>query len=233
MRLHSTSRTLGITASMLTVALLVPAAVLAAGPRDGSCDPAGTGPNGPAATAPGEMGGQGMGRARNNQSRRSSGQAAVRRGAQQGLRQPVSGVLTADQKLGLAAMAQEEKLAHDLYATLGTALGGAELSRIAAAESNHLAAIRTLLARYGVADPTAGLAAGVFADTAFQQLYDSLSAQGSAGLAAAYDVGVIVEQDDLARLADATAGVTAQDVLRVYANLAAASERHLSAFQGL
>ncbi|MFN8622165.1 MAG: DUF2202 domain-containing protein [Chloroflexota bacterium] len=238
MRLHGTSRTLGITASMLTVALLVPAAVLAAGPRDGSCDPAGAGPKGPAASAPRAMNGQGMGTrgmgaARMNQSHRAGDPAAQRRGAGQGIRQAAPGVLTADQQLDLAAMAQEEKLAHDLYTQLGSTLGGPELARIAAAETNHLTAVRTLLARYGVDDPTAGLAAGVFADEAFQQLYDRLLAQGSPDLAAAYDVGVIVEQDDLARLADAKVGVTAQDVLRVYANLAAGSERHLAAFSAL
>lgn len=245
--LHS-HRTLGITASMLTVALLVPAAVLAAGPRDGTCDPIGTGPNRPAAGAPGQMNGQGAGRAQMNgqgagraqmdRSRRSAGgqaagQAAARRGPGQGVRQPASGVLTADQKVDLASMAAEEKLAHDLYVTLGASLGGTELPRIAASETNHLAAIRMLLAKYGVADPTLNTPVGAFVDPAFQLLYDQLLAQGSVSLAAAYDVGVIVENDDLGRLADAKAGVTAQDVLKVYTNLTTASTRHLAIFQAL
>ncbi len=65
MRLHPSSRTLGITASMLSVAILVPAGVLAVGPRDGTCDPVGSGPNGPVAAAPGRGGGNGPGAAAN------------------------------------------------------------------------------------------------------------------------------------------------------------------------
>ncbi len=149
MRHLATHRTFALTSSMLAVALLAPAAVLAAGPRDGSCDPIGTGPNGPAATAPGRMAGAGgsaagMGRSQRGdrtpgrQANRGAEQMAARRGTGQGIRQPVSGVLTEAQKLDLAAMAEEEKLAHDLYATFGAAFDGAELSRIAASESSTI-----------------------------------------------------------------------------------------------
>lgn len=244
MRHLDSHRTFALTASMLAVALLAPAAVLAAGPRDGACDPIGTGPNGPAAAAQGQMAGPGYRADGGVQSRRGDvarrqganrgvSQAATRRGTGQGIRQPAAGVLTADQKLDLATMAEEEKLAHDLYVTLGASLGGTELPRIAASEANHLSAIQTLLARYGVADPTLDQAVGTFLSPDFQQLYDQLLAQGSASLAAAYDVGVIVENDDIGRLADAKVGVTAQDVLRVYGNLATASARHLAIFEAL
>lgn len=255
MRLHPSSRTLGITASMLSVAILVPASVLAVGPRDGTCDPVGSGPNGPVAAAPGRGAGNGPGAAANgngNGNGNSNGngygmngarvqahpaQAAMGpqagRNAGAGVRQPAMGVLTADQKVDLAMMAEEEKLAHDVYTQLGALLGGTELPRIAASEANHLAAVRDLLAKYGIPDPTAGQAVGVFATDAFQDLYDAFYAQGSASLAAAYDVGVAIEQDDLGRLADAKAGVTAQNVLKVYTNLATASQRHLAIFSAL
>jgi hypothetical protein len=242
MRLHLSTRTLGITASMLSVAILVPASVLAAGPRDGTCDPAGNGPNGPVASAPGPAAGNGP-RAQANGNGNGFGHGAgiaangnsyqARRNPGQGLRQPAMGVLTADQKLDLAAMAEEEKLAHDVYTQLGALLGGTELERIAASEANHLAAIRNLLAKYGIKDPTAGMDLGRFTTQAFQDLYDQFYAQGSVSLAAAYDVGVAIEKDDLVRLADAKVGVTAQNVLRVYTNLTAASERHLAAFSAL
>lgn len=242
MRLHRSTRTLVLTASMLSAAIILPAGVLAAGPRDGTCDPAGTGPNGSVASAPGPAAGNGP-RALANTSRNGFGRGAgiaangiqnqARRHPGQRVRQPVMGVLTADQKLDLAAMAEEEKLAHDVYTQLGALLGGTELERIAASEANHLAAIRNLLAKYGIKDPTAGMDVGRFTTQAFQDLYDQFYAQGSASLAAAYDVGVAIEKDDLVRLADAKVGVTAQDVLRVYANLTAASERHLAAFSVL
>lgn len=249
MRLHPSSRTLGITASMLSVAILVPASVLAVGPRDGTCDPVGSGPNGPVAAAPGRGGGNGPGAAANRNGNSNGfgmngarvqahpAQAAMGpqagRNAGAGVRQPALGVLTADQKVDLALMAEEEKLAHDVYTQLGALLGGTELPRIAASEANHLAAVRNLLATYGIPDPTAGQAVGVFANDAFQDLYDAFYAQGSANLAAAYDVGVAIEQDDLGRLADAKAGLTAQNVLKVYTNLTTASQRHLAIFSAL
>lgn len=243
MRLHLSTRTLGLTASMLSAALLVPAGVLAAGPRDGTCDPAGSGTDGPVVAAPGPGARNGPWAQANGNGDRVSvtvdrdaavaRKQAARRGPGQGVRQPSMGVLTEDQKLDLAAMAEEEKLAHDVYTQLGTLLGGPELERIAASEANHLAAIRTLLAKYDIEDPTAGKDIGTFTTQAFQDLYDRFSAQGSTSLAAAYAVGVAIEQDDLARLADAKAGVTAPNVLKVYANLLAASRRHLAAFSAL
>ena len=92
-------------------------------------------------------------------------------------------------------------------------------------------AVRNLMTRYGIADPTANLGVGVFSTDAFQQMYDSLLAQGRVSLAAAYDVGETVELDDVEELAKAAAGVTAPNVVRVYSNLLAGSERHLAEFQ--
>jgi hypothetical protein len=243
MRLHPSPRTLGLTASLLTIAILVPAGALGAGPRDGTCDPLGSGSDGPLVTTPGPGAGDGPQAQANGNGDRGNvnldrdaagaGKQATRRGPGQGLRQPSSGVLTEEQKLDLAAMAEEEKLAHDVYTQLGAVLGAPELERIAASEANHLAAIRNLLVKYGIKDPTAGKDVGIFATRAFQDLYDQFYAQGSTSLDAAYAVGVAIEQDDLARLADAKDGVTAQNVLRVYANLLAASRRHLAAFSAM
>jgi hypothetical protein len=260
MRLHPSTRTLGLTASLLSVAILVPAAALAAGPRDGTCDPAGTGPNGPVAAAPGNGNGYGAqanangngngprvqanangngygAQANVDRGRVNAGAQAAwkqaRRGPGQGIQQPAMGVLTADQQLDLQAMAEEEKLAHDVYTKLDALFGGTVFERIAASEANHLAAIRTLLARYGLEDPTADKPVGTFTSEPFQALYDQFLAQGSVSLDAAYDVGVAIEQDDLGRLADAKAGLTAPDVLRVYTNLDAGSKRHLATFSAL
>jgi hypothetical protein len=142
-----------------------------------------------------------------------------------------SGTLTNDQRAMVAYMAEEEKLAHDLYVVLGSKLGGRVLPAIAESEARHLAAVRSLMTTYGIKDPTAGLADGVFSSSEFRGLYASLLAKGSTSLATAYGVGEIVELDDIAELGQATAGVTAQNVLRVYANLLRGSERHLAAFR--
>lgn len=141
------------------------------------------------------------------------------------------GTLTAQQKATLVAMTQEEKLAHDLYVTFADKYDVVVFDRIAAAETRHLAAVRTLLTRYGVTDPTAGKATGQFSDAAVQATYDKLLAQGQAGQAAALKAGVTVEQTDIADLTAALDGLSAPDVKQVYTHLRAASQHHLAAFQ--
>jgi hypothetical protein len=141
------------------------------------------------------------------------------------------GTLTAQQQSTLAAMAQEEKLAHDLYVAFGDRYDAVIFDRIAGSETQHLTIVRVLLDRYGLADPTAGMAVGRFSDPAVQATYDRLLAVGQADLAAALRVGQTVEQTDIDDLRAAQNGLTAPDVTQVYANLLEASQRHLAAFQ--
>ncbi|WP_239141378.1 DUF2202 domain-containing protein [Actinoplanes campanulatus] len=141
------------------------------------------------------------------------------------------GALSEPQKTTLVAMAQEEKVAHDLYTALAGKYDAVVFDRIAASEARHLTVVRTLLSRYGVADPTAGKAAGQFSDPAVQASYDALLAQGKAGQAAALRVGVTVEQTDIADLTAALEGLSAPDVTQVYTQLRMASQHHLAAFQ--
>ena len=141
------------------------------------------------------------------------------------------GTLTEQQKTTLAAMAQEEKLAHDLYATFAKKYDAVVFDRIAAAETQHLTAVRTLLGRYGIADPTAGKPAGQFSDAAVQATYDTLLAQGNTNQQAALKAGVTVEQTDIADLDKALNGLTSPDVTQLYTHLRMASQHHLAAFQ--
>jgi hypothetical protein len=141
------------------------------------------------------------------------------------------GTLSEQQKTTLVAMAQEEKLAHDLYTAFAGKYDAVVFDRIAVSETRHLTAVRVLLSRYGVADPTAGEAAGQFSDAAVQATYDKLLAKGQAGQAAALQVGVTVEQADIADLTAALNGLSATDVKQVYRRLRMASQHHLAAFQ--
>ncbi len=141
-----------------------------------------------------------------------------------------TGTLTEQQRTTLAYNAEEEKLAHDLYAEFADRYDAAIFDRIAGAETHHLDAIRTLMDRYGVTDPTAGQARGSFATASTQATYDDLLAQGLTGERAALEAGRTVETDDIDQLRAALDGVTAPDVRRVYTNLVTASERHLDAF---
>jgi hypothetical protein len=144
-----------------------------------------------------------------------------------------SGTLTEAQKTALASMAEEEKLAHDLYVAFAAKYDVVQFSRIANAETRHLAEVRTVLDRYDITDPTAGKAAGAFASAEFQKLYNDLLAQGSAKLDAAYAAARSVESADIADLKAAMDKLTtAPDVLAVYQHLLAGSQHHLVAFGG-
>ena len=142
------------------------------------------------------------------------------------------GTLSSAQKTSLAGMAEEEKLAHDAYLVLAKTSGDTRFSRIAVAEARHLTEVRALLTRYGVADPTAGKADGVFATAAVQKMYTDLVARGDDSPAAALAVGVDIEKADIAALTAARTGVTAPDVLTVYTRLSNGSSMHLRAFGG-
>lgn len=142
------------------------------------------------------------------------------------------GELTDAQRATLASMAQEEKLAHDVYVKLGAQYPSAtQFSRIVNAETRHLDAVRTLMSKYGIADPTAGEAEGTFTDPRFQDLYNQLVA-GATTQEAALAAGVQVETVDIADLQKAQEGLTAPDVTQVYSNLLRASQHHLQAFGG-
>jgi len=188
----------------------------------GDCDGTGAGP--------------GYGRG-NGQGRNGQGAGMQSRGARMGagmgagLINVPSGTLTATQKAKLAAMAEEEKLAHDLYVVFGDKYG-TPFSRITNAETRHLAEVRIVLKRYAITDPTAGKAAGTFATASTQQLYNNLRAQGTASVDGANTAARTVESTDITDLKAAATGVTAPDVTQVYKNLLAASQRHLVAFGG-
>ncbi|MFM2438845.1 MAG: hypothetical protein RLZ55_1670 [Actinomycetota bacterium] len=143
-----------------------------------------------------------------------------------------SGTLTDQQKQTLASMAEEEKLAHDVYVTLAAKYpDDQQFARISKSETKHLEAVRALLARYQLADPTAGQAEGAFATVRFQDLYNQLTT-GATTSAAALQAGVTIEQTDIADLEAAKASVTAPDVSSVYSHLITASQHHLNAFGG-
>lgn len=142
-----------------------------------------------------------------------------------------AGDLTSQQESTLAAIADQQKLAHDLYAAFADQYDEAVFDRAATAESRQLTAVRTWLDRYEVDDPTAGLAAGQFAGAEVQDTYDQLLSDGSADLAAALEVARTLEQAEADALEDALDGVSGLDLTRLYEHLLDASQRHLTRIQ--
>ena len=218
-----------IAAGMTALALGATPAFAQGGPNPngtgtGICSVTGTAPTTPTAGSNGGMNGNGMNRGQGR------GMNTAMRGT--GANLPASGTLTADQKADVAYMVEEEKLAHDVYLALAATFpADVQFARIATSEAQHEAALRTILARYTLTDPTAGLATGQFSTSAFQTLYTDLIAQATTP-ANALQVGIAIEKLDIADLTSALNGVTAPDLTWTYTNLRNASQHHLTAFGG-
>jgi hypothetical protein len=125
---------------------------------------------------------------------------------------------------------EEEKLAHDVYVTLGALWGANLFANIAESETTHQELMLPLLEARGIADPRSS-EVGVFTDPALQSLYDDLVARGGTSLAEAIQVGILIEEKDIEDLAVAIAAEDEADVISVYERLLAGSENHLASFQ--
>jgi hypothetical protein len=141
--------------------------------------------------------------------------------------------LRPEEAAGLIFMREEEKLAHDVYVTLGTMWQLPIFSNIAQSEQRHTAAVRTVLTAYHLADPAVGNAVGVFTDPTLQALYTQLVAQGSQSLAAALTVGATIEDLDIVDLQSRLEQSDHVALQRLYETLLQGSSNHLRAFTSL
>ncbi len=131
---------------------------------------------------------------------------------------------------GLLHMREEEKLARDVYDYLHEKYGTAVFANISRSEARHMSAVKSLLDKYGIADPVKDDARGVFTDTHMSDLYAQLTAAGDKSLLDALIVGATIEDLDIKDLMDLTAGLDKADILLVYNNLTKGSRNHLRAF---
>lgn len=138
--------------------------------------------------------------------------------------------LTEKEKLGLLQMREEEKLARDVYTTLGSIWGTRIFSNIASSEQSHTDAIKALLSRYDIKDPVTSDTIGVFTSKAMQELYDKLTAQGKISATEALLVGATIEDLDIRDLDILKNETTKEDILLTYNNLQKGSRNHLRAF---
>lgn len=131
---------------------------------------------------------------------------------------------------GLLFMLEEEKLARDVYRTLGEIWDTPIFSNTAASEQRHMDAILRLIATYGLDDSMYAETVGRFENRELQTKYDDLVDMGSESVEAALEVGAIVEEVDIADLEEYLAHTTSEDITRVYENLLRGSRNHLRAF---
>ncbi len=131
---------------------------------------------------------------------------------------------------GLIYMRVEEKLARDVYKTLGELWSVRIFQNIQKSEQRHMDAMKRLIDFYEISDPAENDEVGIFSIVEFQKLYDELVKQGTISYQEAMLVGRAIEELDIADLEDQLAMVDNPDIRIVYENLKAASERHLNAF---
>lgn len=142
---------------------------------------------------------------------------------------PAEAVSAAEQQ-DLEYMREEEKLARDVYQTLGEQWQLPIFFNIAQSEQTHTEAIRDLLVKYDIADPVTDDTIGVFENPELQQLYADLVAQGSGSVSDALRVGATIEDLDIKDLEDALGRTDNEDIAMVYENLQKGSRNHLRSF---
>jgi hypothetical protein len=126
-------------------------------------------------------------------------------------------------------MYQEEKLARDVYIALGKKWGERVFLNIQKSEQMHMDAIKNLLTKYSLEIPVSNDDIGHFQNEELQALYNDLVAKGNLSLKDALEVGVAIEETDIADLEEKLDGAPS-DVANVYNRLLRGSYKHLSAF---
>ncbi len=129
----------------------------------------------------------------------------------------------------LIFLVEEEKLAYDVYTTLGNLWGSRVFENITRSEASHQDRVAALLAAAGLDDPRS-TEVGAFQNDELQALYDRLITQGSESETAAFEVGVAIEELDIADITEMLPTVDDPAIVSVLEMLRAASERHLEAF---
>ena len=127
-------------------------------------------------------------------------------------------------------MRLEEKLARDVYLTLGKTYNQKTFVKIPESEQRHMDAVKVLLDKYEIADPVADNEIGSFTNVDFTKLYDDLVEKGQTSFKDAMLVGKEIEEMDIKDLVERIEQTDNPDIKSVYENLKRGSENHLRAF---
>ena len=139
--------------------------------------------------------------------------------------------LTDKEIVHITYMREEEKLARDVYLTLYELYRSPIFSNIGESEQRHMDALKRLIDRYGLEDPVADNAIGIFTNPVFATLFVKLVEKGTVGYCDALQVGIDIEVLDIEDIENALNDIEAQNVNRVLNNLLNGSYNHLNAFR--
>lgn len=139
-------------------------------------------------------------------------------------------VTSALEDADLIAMRDEERLAGDTYTALAEITGHRVFSNIARAEEQHETALERLLTARGVDVDALDDTAGEYSVDAYEDLYDEYLERGDRSLDDALEVGVEIEERDIADLQATLEQDLTRTESRVVTALLRGSNRHLAAF---
>jgi hypothetical protein len=145
--------------------------------------------------------------------------------------QAATPTVSATVKAQLLYLVEEEKLAHDVYAALDAVSISPKFKNISGAEQTHMDYISALLVTYGIKNPTIGKKPGEFTNKSLSALYKTLVTKGKKSSIDALQVGILIEEKDLADLATLSKSITQTDIKTAVAFLKKGSENHLRAFK--
>jgi hypothetical protein len=140
-------------------------------------------------------------------------------------------VISPELKTSLKYMVEEEKLARDVYTVLAKTAAYPKFKNIANAEQFHMDQMSMVLANYGIWNPTLNRKPGVFFNKELSALYKTLITKGQLSSLDAIQVGIIIEEKDIADLTAMESLITQEDIQFVVNYLKAGSINHLAAFK--
>ncbi len=161
--------------------------------------------------------------------------------------------LNFNEQTHLEFMCEEEKLARDVYITLGTKYPEATVfGKIDDSEERHKCAVADMLEKYGIPNPSTNDNVGVFTGKDygwyFTEKFNELVERGAASELEALYVGAFIEELDMLDINQCPAVIVETDngindvsecgkvytdktdILRLYGSLLAGSESHLRAY---
>ena len=138
--------------------------------------------------------------------------------------------LTGTEKANILYLFEEEKLARDIYVEMYNSYGAFIFNNISESEQRHMDSVAKLIAKYELDDTVVHNDPGVFTNAVIQIEYDRLLDNGRLSLTSALEVGVDIEEMDIADIERMLTQTEKADIKRVLSNLLDGSYNHLDAF---
>lgn len=139
-------------------------------------------------------------------------------------------IINEEEKQSLEYMTEEEKLARDYAALMGTKHNSDFFNKIAEGKQTDLDNIKDILTGKNVEDPVKNDEAGIFKTDTFKDLYARLSEEGSQNLNNALKGGAEIAELQIKDLNKYLTIVTDTDVKNNFTELKKTSEKNLKSY---